>query len=581
MIDFKYLQTELSATRHLILSADQELYKILEEGEHHSFDDYIDPLYRDSFSKNVAKADGTWFPARLLLKSGSVLFYIQAKKVKKTDSIRLYLVSIDNLLIDRESLLEIVSTMNAQMALYDDIFFDYDPESLNLSLYNTQAADFDAGVYSVEETESILCRKVSPDMQDSVKTFIRQIKSKPGRFSTTIEGNLINNDPNITSTLLEASYALMPSGKEKVIGHIHPISKHEGSKASILKRDFLTGLVDKADITRIAQERIDQKKLEGTTLAIIDLDYFKSINDTFGHQFGDTVLKKVAEIISSEVGNYGIAGRFGGDEFLLIFYKIPDEEHLRLHLKNIHKAVKAAFDDSPISKDSPMSLSIGTATYSKDADNYQDVFMLADYCLYIAKEKGRNRYIIYTPEKHGSLEEIKQKSMTQKKINERGDLSYGDVIVKMYDIVLYGRGSTPEVLMEEFAHNFNLQRVMLLTSDPYKLRYSAGVDRGIDNPVPSKLLEVLNSDIKERVLAGRDFVVVNKIDNLPPQADEIKDFLKKIGVLSYLLIRFYDKDNRECILVFSSIGKYTQWNETHFKYYRAFVALLARFSLDK
>ena len=272
MIDFKYLQTELSATRHLILSADQELYKILEEGEHHSFDDYIDPLYRDSFSKNVAKADGTWFPARLLLKSGSVLFYIHAKKVKKTDSIRLYLVSIDNLLIDRESLLEIVSTMNAQMALYDDIFFDYDPESLNLSLYNTQAADFDAGVYSVEETESILCRKVSPDMQDSVKTFIRQIKSKPGRFSTTIEGNLINNDPNITSTLLEASYALMPSGKEKVIGHIHPISKHEGSKASILKRDFQTGLVDKADITRIAQERIDQKKLEGTTLAIIDLD---------------------------------------------------------------------------------------------------------------------------------------------------------------------------------------------------------------------------------------------------------------------------------------------------------------------
>jgi len=580
MIEFNYLQAELSATNHLILSADQKLYKILEDGEHHSFDDYVDPLYRESFSENIAHADGTWFPARLLLKTGRVLFYIHAKKHKEGNSIRLYLVSIDNLLKDRENLLEIVTTMHAQMSLYDDIFFDYNPEELTLSLYNTQAADFDAGVYTVDKAEAILCQKVSPDMQECVKSFIRQIKSKPGRFATTIEGNLINNDNSITSTLLEASYALMPSGKEKVIGHIHPISKRSGGNASSLKRDFLTGLVDKSDITRIAQERIDQKKLEGTTLAILDLDFFKSINDTFGHQFGDTVLKKVAEIISTEIGNYGIAGRFGGDEFLLIFNKIPDEEKLRMHLKNIHKAVKAAFDDSPISKDSPMSLSIGTATYPKDADNYQDIFMLADYCLYIAKEKGRNRYIIYTPEKHGSLEEIKQKSMTQKKINERGDLSYGDVIVKMYDIVLYGRGSTPEVLMDEFANNFNLQSIMLLTSGPYKLRYSAGTDRGIGKPVPNMLLEVLNSDIKERVLAGRNFVVVNKIDNLPPQADEIKAFLKGIGVLSYLLIRFYDKNERECILAFSSIGKYTQWNEMHFKYYRAFVGLLAKFSLD-
>ena len=579
MIEFNYLQTELSAENHLILSADQKIYEMLEDGDHHSFDDYVDPIYRDSFAKNVSNADGTWFPARLLLKTGSILFYIHAKRIDNSNSIRLYLVSIDNLLKDRENLLEIVSTMHAQMSLYDDIFFDYNPENFTLSLYNTQAADFDAGLYFVDKAEAILCQKVSPDMQEHVKSFIRQIKSKPGRFATTIEGNLINSDTSITSTLLEASYALMPSGKEKVIGHIHPISKNSGSKASSLKRDFLTGLVDKADITRIAQERIDQKNLEGTTLAILDLDYFKSINDTFGHQFGDTVLKKVAEIISTEVGDYGIAGRFGGDEFLLIFYNIPDEEKLRMHLKNIHKAVKAAFDDSPISKDSPMSLSIGTATYPKDADNYQDIFMLADYCLYIAKEKGRNRYIIYTPEKHGSLEEIKQKSMTQKKINERGDLSYGDVIVKMYDIVLYGRGSTPEVLIDEFAHNFGLQRVMLLTSGPYKLRYSAGTDRGIGKPVPSVLLDVLNSDIKERVLAGRDFVVVNKIDYLPPQADKIKEFLRSMGVLSYLLIRFFDKDKKECILVFSSIGKYTQWNESHFKYYRAFVDLLAKFSL--
>ena len=100
------------------------------------------------------------------------------------------------------------------------------------------------------------------------------------------------------------------------------------TNANSIKHDSLTGLVDKTDIIRIAKERIDDRRLEGTTLAIVDIDFFKAINDTYGHQFGDEVIKRVADIISKETGNEGIAGRFGGDEFLIVFYNIQREEEI-------------------------------------------------------------------------------------------------------------------------------------------------------------------------------------------------------------------------------------------------------------
>ena len=63
-------------------------------------------------------------------------------------------------------------------------------------------------------------------------------------------------------------------------------------------------------------------------------------------------------------------------------------------------------------------------------------------------------------------------------------------------------------------------------------------------------------------------------------ANAVKEFLKEIGVLSYILMRFNDRNGNECFLIISSLGKYVQWNELHFKYYRAFTDLLSYIKLD-
>ncbi len=581
MKELPFLKVIISEKEHFILTADSAVYSAIKSGDFASFDDYIHEDYKKIYQENLAKADNSWFPLLLVSDEGDNLFCAKAERkvIKGADSIQIFLFKIEDLFTQHDYLNEAVNTFLSQLELYDDVYFDYDPIAQTVILANTQAANLDSGLYSIEEIEAMLCKKLTPEKQEKLRSFITQVKTKAGRFSTRIEANLLNDDPAIFASILEANYVFYGGKKEHVVGHIHLEHKRGSVHITSLKRDSLTGLLEKSDVTRIAKERIDDRRLEGTTLVIIDIDFFKRVNDTYGHQYGDKVIKKIADIVAEEVRNSGVAGRFGGDEFLVVFNNIQNEEELREHFRKMYRKVSDAFIDTKIDGNKPISLSIGTATFSKDADNYEDLFMLADHCLYIAKEKGRNRYIIYTPEKHGSLQEIQQQEMNKKLLDDRGDFSYGDVIVKMFNLTLHGQGATVEKLMDEFAERFGLQRISLIVGTPFKHRYTASTVEVTEKGSPDVLLGVLNSEIKEKYLAGRDFVVVNKIDSLPPQAGAVKKFLKDIGVFSYILMRFNDMGGNECFMIISSLGKYVQWNELHFKYYRAFMDLLSYFSL--
>lgn len=580
MKDISFLEFVISGENHSLISADSRAYGIIGSDTLTAFEEYVSEDYREEFLENIERADDTWFPTRILKGDDAPLYYVRAARKLNTNMIRLIIVSIDELLLTHNELIRDVATYRAQLQLFEDVFFEYDPEISVVKVYNTQNARFDSGDYNVDDFENMLCKGLGKKGQSSVRSFIGQMKAKTGRFSVRVDGNPVNDDPAFTSSLLDGAYVFYYKNTESVVGHIHLYTKSGKAAPSSIKHDSLTGLVDKSDIMRIAQERIDDRSLEGTTLAIVDIDFFKSINDTYGHQFGDTVIKRTADIISTVVGNKGVAGRFGGDEFLIVFDNIKGEDELRQHLRSIKNTVSSTFSDRGIDENTPLSVSIGAAVYPNDAENYEDLFMIADHCLYIAKEKGRNRYIIYSEEKHGSLEIIRESSMTKKKINERGELSPGDVIVKMFDVTLHGSGASVEILMDEFAESFNLQHVCLFAGNPFVFRHSSGPDAIKDSHAVDMMLGILNSDTKERYIADRDFIVVNRIDTLPPQAGSIKNFLRESGVFSYILMRFFDKDGRECIMIISSVGKYTQWNQMQFKYYRAFADVLALYSLE-
>ncbi len=213
--------------------------------------------------------------------------------------------------------------------------------------------------------------------------------------------------------------------------------------------DGLTKLKNKTYMEKYLSNRVDICK-NHTTLMILDIDYFKDINDNYGHKYGDEILCKVARIIERTIGYNGMAGRFGGDEFLIVLNTIDTDE-----VKNIARNVRMGIQwITAGSKDEGLiTCSIGIARFPNDVRNSMDLFKLADKCLYIAKNKGKNRYIIYTPEIHGDLlneKRIYSEAQTQENVltDDNFDIidqcyaenvELEDILKKLFDIGKFGR----------------------------------------------------------------------------------------------------------------------------------------------
>ena len=131
---------------------------------------------------------------------------------------------------------------------------------------------------------------------------------------------------------------------------------------------------------------------ESLGLILIDVDYFKRINDAFGHQVGDSVLKQVAGCIRSVIRANDIAGRFGGDEFIVL---LPgaDARTTAAVAGRLEKKVR----DDEVLAGRGVTLSIGGTSHVITSEDYDSELMLkqADDALYRAKEAGRNLIVMY------------------------------------------------------------------------------------------------------------------------------------------------------------------------------------------
>ena len=169
--------------------------------------------------------------------------------------------------------------------------------------------------------------------------------------------------------------------------------------AYVESHDGLTGIYNKKAITEIAVKKINGQKVP-CSMIIIDVDHFKECNDTFGHNFGDKVLASVASCIKEAIGTKGIAGRIGGDEFLVLL-DLTEEDDIRNITRNIRTGIQ--WNITSIEPGSTVTCSMGVARFPLNVKDYDSLFNLADKCLYIAKNKGRNCYIIYKPELHDCI----------------------------------------------------------------------------------------------------------------------------------------------------------------------------------
>ncbi len=155
--------------------------------------------------------------------------------------------------------------------------------------------------------------------------------------------------------------------------------------------DPLTGLWNRAATFDLLRRELNRSRRQGSPVGIVmaDLDHFKLINDTYGHMAGDAVLREVAEKIVSCVRSYDIVGRFGGEEFLIIF---PACSALNAvgQAERLRERISAAPLGGP-EYSIPVTLSLGVAGSDEFRQDMELLVRGADAALYRAKEGGRNR----------------------------------------------------------------------------------------------------------------------------------------------------------------------------------------------
>jgi len=160
---------------------------------------------------------------------------------------------------------------------------------------------------------------------------------------------------------------------------------------NIATTDSLTGLINRREFDRRISEEFSRTKRHKTplSLALFDIDFFKKINDTYGHNTGDTILKELARLIANNTRNCDIAARYGGEEFALILPETSQVEAYELMDRLRDRVEKELFnkEQRPIS----FTISVGVAQLDLTDATPVDFVERTDKALYKAKHGGRNR----------------------------------------------------------------------------------------------------------------------------------------------------------------------------------------------
>ena len=162
-------------------------------------------------------------------------------------------------------------------------------------------------------------------------------------------------------------------------------------------RDWMTGLYNRRYFEEVLQRELSRSERahESLTLALFDIDHFKSFNDSFGHEAGDEVIKAVAKQLHGFVRSYDIACRVGGEELAVLLPRAHLQETCS-RLDQLREQIGHLQIGHQGSSLPPVTVSIGVAAVGQDAGD--DILRRADVALYAAKHGGRNRLMCWSPE---------------------------------------------------------------------------------------------------------------------------------------------------------------------------------------
>lgn len=287
---------------------------------------------------------------------------------------------------------------NLIAASNDEQMFEYDPgrDTMNITAMQNgeksiiELVDF---VQNLEHSRYI--------HRDDIEMFRRnwaQAAMKPTKASLDFRTKLFSSG----YIWYRATYVSLSNeegdGVSRIVGRLVNIQS-DVIKQQALKQtaalDTLTKLFNKG----FTQAKINKhlyENLESNALMLIDIDNFKAINDTFGHSYGDAVLKDVAKVMRANFRvNFDILGRIGGDEFVILLNNPPSQNVVVYKAKQLCREICHTYEDN--GKEVTISSSIGIAFYPEHGTDFETLYKKADKALYNVKADGKNGYAIYDP----------------------------------------------------------------------------------------------------------------------------------------------------------------------------------------
>ncbi len=176
------------------------------------------------------------------------------------------------------------------------------------------------------------------------------------------------------------------------------VSKIKRQKESLIlgdkaDTDQLTGLKNKAATERDISEYMRENPTTQSLLFILDIDDFKGVNDTMGHSFGDEVLREFGFGLSSMFRASDVAGRIGGDEFMVFVKNIPNEDTIEKEAKKIRDFISTFRAGNSVMRE--ITASSGCAVYPADGEDFDTLYKAADKALYKSKNSGKRQLSFY------------------------------------------------------------------------------------------------------------------------------------------------------------------------------------------
>ena len=551
--------------------------------------DYIHPDDVESFKKFVEDKSFTGGEEVFRLKKKNngwhynvVRIHTEKGMVENRRNIGVEIIDIDESVGDYETAMDSLSRVRLLMSLTDEFAFIYDKATNMFKMFKYDRFNriilYDMDIDQWKR-EMLSKSYVKYDEKAMLDTLVLNMKTYADSFSIKMNCAIRTQSDIFEAVRFIGTVHNESSGNKIIVGRV--VSDESVGHASTameimneLQYDSLTGVYNKKTITEYAKKRISEEKEKRIVIAILDVDHFKSVNDTFGHLYGDKVLARVGGRLKEIVGEDGVIGRIGGDEFMIVFNGLDDDQVLRGMLRAIRTQIKWEFAED--FENLSITCSIGASIFPVNGRDYEDLFKKADCCLYIAKEKGRDRYVFFRDEMHrASYEAMLNQNQLNAMKNPREIRELKNVASFMENAMTDSRKAILDA-MRHMKDIFGIDNINIYYGEGMKKVYSFGSDI----PEAKDAMYVFSEEFQKLMGENERFMQIGFADTFSDITPDFCGRMKAERIASTIQCYIGDKRNIKGLVTFNKCREASQWANYEIDCARIFAAVLSSMALN-